>query len=151
VKKLLLLSLGSNLGKREVFLSQAEHQLVQFIGPVNLRSSIRETEPQGVSGHPRYLNQVLVFQSNLDAFAILKACQQIEASLGRLGKGLLQPRTIDIDLLDYGNEVIDSKELILPHPSLHLRDFVLLPIREILPGWKHPLKNLTAQEMLSEL
>lgn len=151
MKKLLLLSLGSNLGNRADFLAEAEKKLSQVLGPAKLRSDIYETLPQGVSGHPLYLNQVLAFECTMPAENLLATCQTIEAALGRTGKNELLPRTIDIDLLGYGNEILQTPDLTLPHPSMHLRSFVLTPLAEILPDWMHPVLGQSASELLSGL
>ena len=149
--KLLLISLGSNLGDRKNNILSAGNQLsISFGRPVR-ESALYETAPFGVETHPPYLNQVQVFESNLPVREIFQGCCDIEKELGRTGKGMLLPRTIDIDILAYGHETISEPDLVIPHPSMHLRNFVLEPLASVLPEWQHPLNGLTAREMLEKI
>lgn len=146
-----LISLGSNLGDRFQFLQQAQTLLSRCLGSPFAVSTIRETPAFGVENHPPYLNQVLGFETALPARQIFEYCIQVEDQLGRDGKGQLLPRTIDIDLLACGDEIFRHPDLQIPHPSLHLRKFVLEPLEEIMPGWEHPLLGLSAHYLLRKL
>jgi 2-amino-4-hydroxy-6-hydroxymethyldihydropteridine diphosphokinase len=128
------LSLGSNLGDRAYYLGSAIAALGKEEGIRVLReSSIYETEPLGLTAQPDFWNMVLEIETDLEPLALLRVCQQIENDLGR--KRILHwgPRTVDIDLLLYDNIVGNSTELILPHPRLEEREFVLAPLRELRP------------------
>lgn len=149
-----VIGLGSNLGDRAAHLARARQELSRC-GTVERCSSIYETEPVDVREQPRFLNQVVLLRTSLDPVALLRACQAIEQRLGRqrlIPKG---PRTIDLDLLLYDDEVltIETEEvhLILPHPRLHCRRFVLVPLCEILPDGRHPVLAKSFSELLAEL
>ena len=127
------LGLGSNLGDRAHYLGEAIAALASPLIKVLATSSIYETEPWGVMDQPLYWNQVIEVETFLEPLELLHVCQGIELRLGRERKVHWGPRTIDIDLLIYDNTVSESKELILPHPYLEERAFVLAPLREIAP------------------
>jgi 2-amino-4-hydroxy-6-hydroxymethyldihydropteridine diphosphokinase len=151
VIKKLLLSLGSNQGDRDYYLSEANKRLSSEFGNPVLQSGIFETNPVGVEGHPVYLNQVLVYDCRISIRQAFTVCRGIETALGRRGKGELLPRSIDIDLCSFGDEIVSDPDLIVPHPSMHLRRFVLEPLVSIWPDWFHPLLGKTASAMLQEL
>jgi len=127
------LGLGSNLGDRGHYLEEAVSALRSPVLKVEATSRIYETEPWGVSDQPLYWNQVIEVETLLEPLALLHVCQEIELRLGRERKAHWGPRTIDIDLLIYDNRFSDSEELMLPHPYLEERAFVLVPLREIAP------------------
>jgi len=127
------LGLGSNLGDRARYLKEAISALASPLIKVEATSRIYETEPWGLMDQPLYWNQVIEVETSLEPLELLHVCQEIEHRLGRERKVHWGPRTIDIDLLIYDNTVIESKELILPHPYLEERAFVLAPLREIAP------------------
>jgi len=148
------IGLGSNLGDREAFLARARRALSHY-GTVERCSSLYETEPVDVCDQPRFLNQVVALRTRLDPLALLRACQMIERALGRerlIPKG---PRTIDLDLLLYDDRVLaietDDVQLLLPHPRLHERRFVLVPLCEISPDGRHPVLGKSFSELLAEL
>ncbi|WP_088188610.1 2-amino-4-hydroxy-6-hydroxymethyldihydropteridine diphosphokinase [Desulfosporosinus sp. FKA] len=128
------LGLGSNLGDRGRYLSEAVLALKKrpAIAVLSL-SRIYVTEPWGVQEQPLYWNQVVEVDTTLPPLDLLHVCQEIEQQFGRVRKEHWGSRTIDIDLLIYDNVVSESKELILPHPYLEVREFVLAPLREIAP------------------
>jgi len=127
------LGLGSNLGDRAHYLEEAVTALSSPVLKIEATSRIYETEPWGLLDQPLYWNLVIKIETSLEPLELLHVCQEIERQLGRERKQHWRPRTIDIDLLIYDNIVSDSEELILPHPYLEERAFVLVPLREIAP------------------
>lgn len=127
------LGLGSNLGDRAHYLGEAISALASPEIKVEATSRVYETEPWGLMDQPLYWNQVIEVETSLEPLELLHVCQEIEHRLGRERKIHWGPRTIDIDLLICDNIVKDSEELILPHPYLEERAFVLAPLREIAP------------------
>ncbi|SDG75454.1 2-amino-4-hydroxy-6-hydroxymethyldihydropteridine diphosphokinase [Desulfosporosinus hippei] len=127
------LGLGSNLGDRAYYLSEAISALEGPAIRVITASRIYETEPWGRLDQPLFWNQVVEIETSLEPLDLLHVCQEIELRLGRVRKEHWGSRTIDIDLLIYDNRVSESEELRLPHPYLEERAFVLAPLREIAP------------------
>lgn len=127
------LSLGSNLGCRLQNIQQAIKTLNIFAGRVIKKSKIYETEPEGVKNQLMFLNCCVEIKTDLSPHKLLVACQKIEHRLGRppKEKGKMLPRTIDIDILFYGNKIIKNKHLTIPHPKIPKREFVLKPLSEI--------------------
>jgi 2-amino-4-hydroxy-6-hydroxymethyldihydropteridine diphosphokinase len=149
VRKTVYLSLGSNLGDRARNFKGAIAALGHASVHVVRVSSVYETEPVDYLDQPWFLNCVVEAETELGALELLRALRGIEAQLGSkklIAKG---PRLIDIDILFYGNEVIDTPELQVPHPRMHLRRFVLEPLAEIAPQFRHPILGLSAAEMLA--
>jgi 2-amino-4-hydroxy-6-hydroxymethyldihydropteridine diphosphokinase len=151
------IALGSNLGDRHAYLDRAL-ALVRAVPGVAVSrvSCYRETEPVGgPAGQGRYLNAVAELQSALDAPALLQALLTIEQQIGRVRGELWGPRTIDLDLLLYGTEIIEHHEPVLdlsvPHPRMHERRFVLEPLAEIAPLAVHPVLQSTAADLLRRL
>src|SRR3989344_1378109 len=132
------LHLGSNLGDREKNLLETEEKIKN--NPhvrIMARSHIYESEPWGITGDVSwFLNYCLAIQTNLSPHLLLEFLEQIEKDLGRTNKGKLEPRTIDIDILLYGQEHISLRDLEIPHPRIGLRKFVLVPLLEIAPDAK---------------
>jgi 2-amino-4-hydroxy-6-hydroxymethyldihydropteridine diphosphokinase len=147
----IFLGLGSNLGEREGYLSQARARL-EGCGKISLidASSLYETAPVGVIDQPAFLNQVLEVRSGLMPEELLEKILEIEKSLGRERKQRWGPRTIDIDLLSYGGRQIASERLTLPHPEAHRRRFVLVPWAEIAPEFWLATFAKTVNELLIE-
>ena len=133
----LYLSLGSNLGDRDALLRRAITLIAERIGTVQRVSSFIETAPWGFrSSHP-FLNAACLVRTRLTPQQCLEATQQIERELGRTTKsqnGIYHDRPIDIDLLLYGHHCVSTPTLTLPHPRMAERDFVMIPLREILPA-----------------
>jgi 2-amino-4-hydroxy-6-hydroxymethyldihydropteridine diphosphokinase len=147
--ELLILSLGSNLGDRAFALHQAIGNLRSEVGNLLGVSPVYETEPYAVGNHPSYLNLVAAFSSTLDPDTILAITQKIELQSGRLSKGDLSPRRIDIDLISYGENRIQHEKLVLPHPRMHLRKFVLIPLLDVCPDWKNPSTGDPLRDLIS--
>ena len=144
------LGLGSNQGDRKKNLHRALELLSQQ-AVIQKVSSVYETEPVGYKEQPNFLNAVCRITTELEPEALLKLAKKIETGLGRKPSFPNAPRPIDIDILFYDDEVVNDEELVVPHPKLAERAFVLLPLTEIAPSMVHPVTHRTAQGMLAAL
>ncbi|MDY4409541.1 MAG: 2-amino-4-hydroxy-6-hydroxymethyldihydropteridine diphosphokinase [Prevotella sp.] len=129
-------SIGSNIGNRKRLIHNAIELLGNRVGPVLRQSSLIETEPWGFSSPNMFLNACVCCQTTLEPRQVLRVAQAIEKELGRTGKtvdGDYCDRVIDIDILLYDDVHIDEPDLKIPHPLMHQRDFVMTPLKEILP------------------
>lgn len=150
MQKLFLL-LGSNLGDRYHFINEAVKKIEVLIGDIVDSSSLYETEPWGFKSKNWFLNRVVVVQTNLDPESILKVTQNIELSLNRSRiPGLMTSRTIDIDLLFYGEQVVHSADLTIPHPAIQDRLFTLVPLMEVAPDFVHPVLQKPLKQLVKE-
>jgi 2-amino-4-hydroxy-6-hydroxymethyldihydropteridine diphosphokinase len=145
------LSLGSNLGDRAALLNEALSRLESAGVRVARRSSIHETEPQDYLDQPNFLNMAVEVETDLTPQQLLSAIQKIETELGRQRTIPKGPRTIDIDILFYANQVIATPELEIPHPRLTARRFVLDPLSEIAPNLRHPVTGQSIREAKASL
>ena len=148
------LSLGSNLGPRETYLRKALQALDKELGSLVKCSSFYETLPWGFSSDSLFLNAAACFDTLLSPEEVLAVTQQIEKSLGRKEKsrqGQYADRCIDIDILLYDDRVIETPDMILPHPHMAERMFVLEPLAEIMPHVLHPLLKKTILQLKEEL
>jgi 2-amino-4-hydroxy-6-hydroxymethyldihydropteridine diphosphokinase len=145
------LGLGTNLGDREKKLQGALDKIAEFIGIIFSRSSVYETEPWGFQSSDHFLNMVIGVETNLNPSGLLGRLLMIESLLGRLRDGKqYSSRIIDIDILLYGSQKVDIISLKIPHPRMHERKFVLVPLCEIAPDFVHPVFGKSMNELLKE-
>jgi 2-amino-4-hydroxy-6-hydroxymethyldihydropteridine diphosphokinase len=147
-----LIAMGSNLGDRRATLESAWRDLDQASGILIVRTSkIYETAPLGGPEQGAFLNAVLAANVELDAAELLRLLQGIEARFQRRREVRFGPRTLDLDILTYGDKVVVTPDLEIPHPRLHERRFVLVPLADVAPDWRHPIRHETTLEMLAAL
>jgi 2-amino-4-hydroxy-6-hydroxymethyldihydropteridine diphosphokinase len=145
------LLLGTNLGDRFSYLQQAIGLISQEITAPNKLSSVYETQAWGKTDQPDYLNQVVMLQTALSPQAVLQTILQIEQTLGRRREEKWGARTIDIDILFFGNMIINEPDLIIPHPELQNRRFTLEPLVELAPELVHPVLNINMLQLKNNL
>ena len=143
------LLLGTNLGNRAANLRRAAQRIEEAVGTVIEASSCYETAAWGVTEQPVFYNQVVRIETTLGHEALLRTLQQIEQQLGKVKVGHWRERLIDLDILYYGNRVVRTPWLTLPHPQLHHRRFTLVPMVELAPQFVHPTLGKTQQELLA--
>lgn len=144
------LLLGSNLGDRPQVLAAAREAIGEQAGSIVNQSAIYETAPWGITDQPAFLNQVIEISTSLLPEDLLRIILNIEHDLGRVRYERWGARVIDIDILYFGQTVMDSARLTLPHPRIQDRRFVLAPLAEIAPNFLHPVLQKTSSKLLEE-
>lgn len=146
------IGLGSDLGDRAGNLLMAVRGLMEASFVVHKLSAIYETEPVGIDSDKKFLNMVAeIHVTNVTPSQMMARMMRIEYLLGRTDKSLKKPRTIDLDLLLFGDTIVETELLTLPHPRLHLRRFVLKPLAKISPNLVHPVLNQEIADILEDL
>lgn len=146
------LGVGSNLGNRLAFMRGGRDFLCAKAGiELEAASAVYETEPQGgPADSPLFLNAVLAVRTSLSPRELLEACRAVEDEFGRVRSGTCLPRTLDIDILLYDDRIVDEEDLQIPHPRLHERLFVMIPLYEIAPDCLHPRLHETIGDLIRQ-
>ena len=144
------LSLGSNEGDRIQWLKKAIDMIVSSCGPFTRLSSVYETAAWGITDQPDFLNMVIRIKTTLNPHELLEAILAIEVALGRKREVKWGPRIIDIDILLYNYEIVDTSELTIPHPFLQERRFILVPLAQIASSYIHPKVNMSISQLLAD-
>lgn len=144
------IGIGSNLGDRTSYCKRALDEIAGF-SRITKVSSLYETDPVGKEDQPEFINCIAEIQTDLSAQDLLKKLNLAEEKLGRVRHEKWGPRTIDLDIIFYGNLVINEENLEIPHPRAHLRRFVLEPLCEIMPDFIHPKLGLSASQLLGKI
>ena len=148
------LGLGTNIGNRKENLTRAIEALSLALGPCTAQSSFIETAPWGFDSKNAFLNCAVAFETELDPLELLDTTEKVEREMGRTTKssgGIYHDRIIDIDILLYGSEIVETPRLAIPHPLMHIRDFVLEPLAEIAPHAIHPTTGKSIEELAARL
>lgn len=147
--ELVVLGFGSNRGRRFDYIKKAVEKL-SLSGDFNLIavSNLYETEPWGFKNQKKFLNCTAAGLTKLVPAGFFRLIKKTERELGRIHRRKWREREIDIDILFYGSEVIKTQKIVIPHPQLHKRNFVLMPLNEIMPAFVHPVLRKTAAQLL---
>ena len=148
----IFLSLGTNIGNKLANLSTAIAKIEKNIGHINQQSGVYETEAWGFKSESDFLNQVIMVETSLTPLQLLQCCLEIERSMGRERKqsGNYESRIIDVDILFYGDSIVNEEKLRIPHPLLEKRRFILEPLNEIAPDFIHPVMEKSITKLLEE-
>jgi len=147
--KIAYIGIGSNLGNKKKNIELSKYLLEKKQIKILKVSSMFESLSWPNTKNPKFINIVIKIKTTLTPQNLMKVCLDVEKSLGRRRFKRYQPRTCDIDILDYDRKIIVEKNLKLPHPRMHTRNFVLLPFFEIDRTWIHPLKKIDIKKLLS--
>ena len=148
--KAIYLGIGSNLGNKKRNIENAKLNLLKNNISILESSSYYESLSWPNQKNPKFLNIVIKIKTNFTPLKLIKKCKEIEIKLGRKKMPKNSPRVCDIDIIDFKNQKM-KKDLILPHPRMHIRNFVLLPLFEIDKDWKHPVLKLNIKKLISSL
>jgi 2-amino-4-hydroxy-6-hydroxymethyldihydropteridine diphosphokinase len=140
------LALGSNLGDRLQALRRAVEVISEQIGAVAAKSDVYETAPWGRTSQPFFLNACLVVETDMPPLVLLGKIKEIECEIGRIKRAYWGPREIDIDIIFYDDLVLDDPKLIIPHKLMEMRSFVMAPLADVAPDWRHPRNGWTVGE-----
>src|SRR5437773_4735146 len=141
---------GGNVGKRLENLQQVIELLEKYCGRILQRSSVYETEAWGKTDQPNFLNQVLEIETEMKPESLMDEILKIEQLMGRIRNEKYGPRIIDIDILFFNKEIITRPGLVIPHPELQNRRFVLIPLAELAPQFEHPVLKKSISELLKD-
>ena len=144
------LLIGGNMGDRLANLQNAQTSIQSQIGSIILSSSIYETAAWGLEDQPSFLNQAFIVETTFTAHEVLKKLLAIEQSMGRIRQQPLGPRTIDLDIIFFNDQIIHTEDLTIPHPQMQNRNFVLAPLAEIAPKLLHPSLKKTMKQLVSQ-
>lgn len=150
MNKTVYIALGSNIEDREQNLKLALDEIKEF-AKITKESKIHQTKPWGYKEQNDFLNMAIAIETDLEAINLLARLQEIEHKMGRTREIKNGPRTIDLDILLYGNEITDRKLLKIPHPEMHKRQFVLAPLLEIAAAAEHPILKKTIKQLYESL
>ena len=152
---MIYLNIGSNLpskeGGRKINILKAINHLKKLKLNIIKISSFYETPSYPNNANPKFINLCVKLESNLKASVLINEIKKIEKKLGRIRIKKNEPRTCDIDIIDFNGEIIKNDELVVPHPRLHLRNFVIYPLKEIEPNWLHPIFNKNIDSFFQKL
>ena len=152
---MIYLNIGSNLPLEDEGRETNILKAISYLKKLNLNSikisSFYETPSYPNNSDPKFINLCVKFESNLKAIELLNEIKKIEKKLGRIRIKKNEPRTCDIDIIDFNGKIIKNDELETPHPRLHLRNFVIYPLKEIEPNWFHPIFNKNIDSFFQEL
>lgn len=151
MKKNLVLSLGSNLGNRYAYIQQAILAINDAFDTVGAVAQYYETPPWGDTNQSRFINTAALLETDYNPLECINFLQNIETTLGRTKTHKWGPRAIDIDIVFYGNEQINNENLIVPHPHMHTRAFVLAPLCDIIPSYIHPILDQSMEAILTTI
>jgi 2-amino-4-hydroxy-6-hydroxymethyldihydropteridine diphosphokinase len=146
-----LIGLGSNIEPRRDYLKLAVAELSQAPCEILVLSPVYETEAMDVKDQASFLNMAALLETNLEPLSLLEHLQAIEVRAHKQVLIRRGPRTLDLDLWSHGDTIMDTETLVLPHPRIPERPFVLVPLMDVAPQWRHPLNGLTARQMLEAL
>lgn len=149
-REIAYLSLGSNVGNRKEMINKAKKELVKLKINVDKESAFYLTDPVGKTDQEKFLNQVIRIRTSLEPLKLLIFIKNIEAKLGRTSSEKWGPREIDIDILFYNDIIMRADQLVIPHPEVQNRRFVLVPMKEIAPDLVHPVMKKDIKSLLEE-